>query len=68
LDVLAALWPTDDDPDDLDAFIQQQRASRRSAARAKSWVAMAGVLLDTTVAGLGPGLWRAHVLRHFSRR
>ncbi len=35
LDHLAALWPADDNPDELDAFIQEQRTARRSAVRAK---------------------------------
>jgi len=33
LDELAALWPADDDPDELDAFIRDQRSARRSAPR-----------------------------------
>lgn len=35
LDALAARWPADDDPDAFDAFLRQQRASRRSAAQGK---------------------------------
>lgn len=35
LDALAAEWPADDDPNELEAFIRDQRAGRRSAARVK---------------------------------
>lgn len=33
LDALAARWPVDDDPDELDEFIRRQRALRRRAVR-----------------------------------
>jgi hypothetical protein len=33
LDAIAERWPADDDPDVLDAFIRDQRAARRNAAR-----------------------------------
>ncbi|MBI4951447.1 MAG: hypothetical protein HY908_05405 [Myxococcales bacterium] len=33
LDEVAALWPADDDPDELDAFIVAERAARREVAR-----------------------------------
>lgn len=32
LDTLSALWPADDDPDALDAFLAKQRVLRRAAA------------------------------------
>lgn len=33
LDALTLLWPADDDPDALDAFVRAQRVARRSASR-----------------------------------
>lgn len=33
LDAIAALWPADDDPDDLLRYIQESRAARREIAR-----------------------------------
>jgi hypothetical protein len=33
LDAVSALWPVDDDPDRMDAFILEQRGSRRALAR-----------------------------------
>ena len=36
LEELAGLWPEGADPDDLDAFLARHRATRRTAARART--------------------------------
>lgn len=36
LDELGALWPVEDDPDAFLAFVESERAARRSTAQAKA--------------------------------
>ncbi|MCK6533137.1 MAG: hypothetical protein L6Q84_09205 [Polyangiaceae bacterium] len=35
LETVSALWPVDDDPDALDAFLAKHRSSRREASAAQ---------------------------------